>query len=81
MPYKSRQAKISATQRRFNYIKTGQDGSFVYENKQKLKEGQAQNSSSEGINDSLFLKSDILKIIILSLLIISGQIALRLTLS
>lgn len=81
MPYKSRQAKISAAQRRFNYIKSAGDDTFVYEKGSRVTTSEKEHVSSEEINDPLFLKGDLAKIIILSLLIIIAQILLRLTLS
>lgn len=80
MPYKSRQAKISASQRRFSYIKAASDGTFTYGKDSKVTPGE-KHISSDTINDPLFLKGDLVKIIILSLFIISVQILLGLTLS
>lgn len=80
MPYKTRAAKIAATQRRFTYIQAKQDGSFSYEKKHKNEAPQKERKNDNMISDKLYLKGDLLKIVITLAVIIAFQILLSLTL-
>ena len=80
MPYKTRAAKIAAAQRRFTYVQTGKDEAFSYEKKAKSEPGAYARGKVSTIDDRLYLKGDLLKIVITCLVIIAFQIWLSLTL-
>ncbi len=80
MPYKTKASKIAATHRRFNYIETKSDGTYSYKNMTESKPDNADRESSGSINDKLYIKKDLIKIVLASIAIISIQIWLSLTL-
>lgn len=80
MPYKSKASKIAAAQRRFTYIQAKEDGSFSYNKKDKNENSKARAHDENTISDKLYLKGDLLRIIITCLVIIAFQIWLSLTL-
>lgn len=82
MPFKTRKQKESAAARRFTFS----DGRISISNieDQNMPSGKIHRQESvSGLEkeDNLYLKKDLLKIVILSLLLIGAQVALRLTLS
>lgn len=80
MPYKTKAAKIAAAQRRFSYIEAKNDGTFSYKDKTESNPTRTVRESSNSIDDKLFLKSDLIKIVLASGIIITIQIWLSLTL-
>lgn len=80
MPYKTKAAKIAAAQRRFTYIQAREDGSFSYEKKAKSEPAQVEGKTESKISDKLYLKRDLLKILITLVVITAIQILLSLTL-
>lgn len=80
MPYKTKASKIAAAQRRFSYIEARNDGTFSYNDKSESKSVRAEIKSTISIGDKLFLKNDLIKIVIASVVIITLQIGLSLTL-
>ena len=80
MPYKTKSAKIAAAQRRFTYTQSGGNEIFSYEKGAKNKSGDHKGQEISLIGDKLYLKGDLLKILISCLVIIAFQIWLSLTL-
>lgn len=79
MPYKTKAAKIAAAQRRFSYIEAKKDGTFSYGKKAgKVEETALQHTKT--IGDKLYLRGDLLKIIVTCSVIVAFQIWLSLTL-
>ncbi len=79
MPFKTKRQKLSAPSRRYTFS----SGKVSIEGSVKAFETTPYRKSEDSLDkkDKLFLRKDLLKIIVLSSLLVGAQILLRLTLS
>lgn len=81
MPYKTRRQKMSASQRRYSVAQNVLEGVYEYEKREKKIEIKRGNSGYKPLDEQLFLRKDLVKIVFISLVILGIQLGLRLTLS
>lgn len=81
MPFKTRRQKIAASQRKYSFTEGGVENSYGLNQRQEIPEKRDNISKMKTIDDTLFLRRDILKIVAISATIVAVQIGLRLTLS
>lgn len=82
MPFKTRRHKIAAAQRRYTFA----DGKVSLNDSKESGSDSGQSQESKYVSDSgtdaksIFFGRELIKIILISAVIISAQVALRLTL-
>ncbi len=86
MPFKTKRQKLSAAERRFTF---SEDGAVVYKGTSERIDASSGSISSvnltktptsNSIEDISYIAGDLLKIGLCALVVIGGQVALRLTL-
>lgn len=81
MPFKTRRQKIAASQRRYIFAEDEVKISYGKNREPEISKKSDKPYSIKTIDDPLFLKQDLLKIVVISSIIVASQIGLRLTLS